>query len=106
MKLNTAQVARTVSQLQVEALPEDHPLVPQLNRIFGDHTYFLDGSGLNIHILEPAAAALEVPASSIGEVGVLVNVANWTESNPPKLEVHEPELTNTTVALGTDGAGS
>jgi len=30
MKLNTAQVARTVSQLQVEALPEDHPLVPQL----------------------------------------------------------------------------
>ena len=104
MKLNTAQVARTVSQLQVEALPEDHPLIPQLNRIFGDHTYFLDGSGLNI--LEPAAAALEVPASSIGEVGVLVNVANWTESNPPKLEVHEPELTNTTVALGTDGAGS
>jgi hypothetical protein len=58
MKLNTAQVARTMSQLRVEALPEDHPLVPQLNRIFGDHTYFLDGSGLNI--LEPAAAALEV----------------------------------------------
>jgi hypothetical protein len=104
MKLNTAQVKRTVSQLQIEALPEDHPLVPQLNRIFGDHTYFLDGSGLNI--LEPAAAALEVPPSSIGEVGVLVNVANWTDSNPPKLEVHEPELTNTTVALGTDGGGS
>jgi hypothetical protein len=74
MKLNTAQVARTMSQLQVEALPEDHPLVPQLNRIFGDHTYFLDGSGLNIP--EPAAAALEVPPSNIGEVGVLVNVAN------------------------------
>jgi hypothetical protein len=104
MKLNTGQVARTMSQLQVEALPEDHPLVPQLNRIFGDHTYFLDGSGLNI--LEPAAAALEVPPSSIGEVGVLVNVANWTDSNPPKLEVHEPELTNTKVALGTDGDGS
>jgi hypothetical protein len=104
MKLSTAQVARTMSQLQVEALPEDHPLVPQLNRIFGDHTYFLDGSGLNI--LEPAAAALEVPPSSIGEVGVLVNVANWTDSNPPKLEVHEPELTNTTVALETDDDGS
>jgi hypothetical protein len=104
MKLNTAQVARTVSQLQVEPLPDDHPLVPQLNRIFGDHTYFLDGSGLNI--LEPAAAALEVPPSSIGEVGVLVNVANWTDTNPPKLEVHEPEPTDTTVALGADGEGS
>ncbi len=103
MKLNTAQVARTMSQLQVEALPEDHPLVPQLNRIFGDHTYFLDGSGLNI--LEPAAAALEVPPDSLGEVVVLVNVANWTDSNPPKLEVHEPELTDTTVALGADGEG-
>lgn len=42
MKLNTAQVARTESQLQAEALPENHPLVPQLNRLFGDHTYFLD----------------------------------------------------------------
>ena len=104
MKLNKSQVARTVSQLQVEALPEDHPLVPQLNRIFGDHTFFLDGSGLNI--LEPAAAALEVPSSSMGETGVLVNVANWTDSNPPKLEVHEPELTDTTVSLGTDGADS
>jgi hypothetical protein len=104
MKLNTAQVARTVSQLQAEALPEDHPLVPQLNRLFGEHTYFLDGSGLNI--LEPAAAALEVPQSSIGEVGVLVNVANWTDSNPPKLEVHEPEVTDTTVELGTDGGSN
>ena len=37
---------------------------------------------------------------------MLVNVANWTDSNPPKLEVHEPEVTNTTVALGTDGQGS
>jgi hypothetical protein len=38
MKRNTAKVARTVSQLQVEPLPDDHPLVPQLNRIFGDPT--------------------------------------------------------------------
>jgi hypothetical protein len=60
----------------------------------------------DFNILEPAAAALEVPPSSIGEVGVLVNVANWTDSNPPKLEVHEPELTNATVALGADGEGS
>jgi hypothetical protein len=49
--------------------------------------------------------ALEVPPGSLGEVVVLLNVANWTDSNPPKLEVHEPELTDTTVALGTDGAG-
>jgi hypothetical protein len=101
MKLNAAQVARAVSQLEVEALPENHPLMPQLNRIFGEHTYFIDGNGLNI--VEPAADALDVPASSMGEMGVVVNLANWTDSNPPKLEAHEPELTSDTVALGTDG---
>jgi hypothetical protein len=101
MRLNMAQVARTVSQLQVEALPDDHPLVPQLNRIFGDHTYFLDGNGLNI--VEPTPAALNVPASNIGETGVVVNIANWTGADPPKLEVHEPELTDSTVSLAADG---
>ena len=101
MKLSAAQVARTVSQLPVEALPEGHPLIAQLNQMYGDHTYFLDTNGLNI--VEPAADLLEVPASSMGEVGVVVNLANWTDSNPPKLEAHEPELTNDTVALGVDG---
>jgi len=101
MRLNTAQVARTVSQLQVEALPDDHPLVPQLNRMFGDHTYFLDGNGLNI--VEPSPAALNVPSSDIGEMGVVVNIANWTGSDPPKLEVHEPERTDSMVSLAADG---
>ena len=60
MKLNAAQVTRTVSQLEVEALPENHPLTPKLNQIFGDHTYLLDDNGLNI--VEPVA----------GKIGVLV----------------------------------
>ena len=101
MKLNTAQVARTKRQLNIEALPDDHPLVPQLHQIWGDHTYFIDGNGLNI--VEPVDAALDVPKSDIGAVGVVVNLATWTDSNPPKLEAHEPELTDSTVSLGTDG---
>jgi hypothetical protein len=32
MKLSPAQVERTVNQLQIEAIPDNHPLVPQLNR--------------------------------------------------------------------------
>ncbi len=52
MKLSPAQVERTVSQLQIEAIPDNHPLVPQLNRLFGEHTYFLDQNGLSI--VEPA----------------------------------------------------
>ena len=99
MKLNTAEVARTTSQLQIEAIPDDHPLIPQLNRLFGDHTYFLDESGLSI--VEPAVET--APESQNGRMGVIVNLANWTGSNPPKLEAHEPELTDNLVALGTNG---
>jgi hypothetical protein len=99
MKLNTSQVARTESEIQAQALPENHPLVPELNRLFGDHTYFLNRSGLNI--VERASEALS--ASNAGDTGVVVNIANWTNSSPPKLEAHEPELTDQTVALFTDG---
>ena len=48
MKLSPAQVERTVNQLQIEAIPDNHPLVPQLNRLFGEHSYFLDQNGLSI----------------------------------------------------------
>ncbi len=71
--------------------------------MFGDHTYFLDRDGLSI--VEPATGALELSAASIGDTGVVLDVANWTDSSPPKLEAHEPELTDHTVALGTDGGG-
>jgi len=42
MKLNAAQLERTTTQLQAEVIPDDHPLIPRLNRMFGDHTYLLD----------------------------------------------------------------
>jgi len=101
MKLNSAQVEKTVNQLQAQALPDNHPLIPQLNRLYGDHTYFLNGEGLNI--VEPADQALELPTKQVSAMGVVFNVAYWTDSNPPKLEAHEPEMTENTVSLATDG---
>jgi len=98
MKLDAAQLERTATQLQAEPIPDDHPLIPRLNQMFGDHTSFLDSNGLNI--VEPAAA--ELAPNSTG-MGVVVNLANWTNSNPPTLEAHEPELTESMVALETDG---
>ena len=101
MKLNTAQLERTVNQLQAQALPDNHPLIPQLNRLYGDHTYFLNGDGLNI--VEPADKALELPTKQVSAIGVVFNVAYWTDSNPRKLEAHEPEITENTVSFATDG---
>jgi hypothetical protein len=93
MKLTSAQVERTLSQFQAEAVPDDHPAVPQFNRLFGDHTFFLDPNGLNI--VEPA----ETSQSGI-EPAEVVNLANWSDGNPNSLELHEPEPTNVVVELG------
>jgi hypothetical protein len=93
MKLTSTQVERTLSQFQAEAIPEDHPVVPQLNNLFGEHTFFLDGSGLNI--VEPAEAGR--PGTQSAKV---VNLANWSDDNPTRLEPHEPEPTDVIVVLG------
>ena len=45
MKLNSAQVERALSQFDAQALPDSHPVVPQLNRLFGDHTFFSTAVG-------------------------------------------------------------
>jgi hypothetical protein len=92
MKLNSAQIEQTLTQMNAEAIPPDHPVVPQLERLFGDHTYFLDSSGLSI--VEP----VENEADK-GPMGVVVSLANWTDSKAPKLAPHEPESTDLVVVL-------
>jgi hypothetical protein len=90
MKLNSAQVERALSQFDAQALPDNHPVVPQLNSLFGDHTFFLDSSGLNV--LEPTEE-VETP------IGKIVNLAYWSDENLTKLTPHEPEPTGVVVSL-------
>jgi hypothetical protein len=54
MKLNSAQLERTLGQFEAQAIPDDHPVIPQLNDLFGEHTFLLDSHGLNI--VEPVEA--------------------------------------------------
>jgi hypothetical protein len=93
MKLTSAQVERTLTQFQGEAIPDNHPVIPQLNSLFGEHTFFLDSRGLNI--VEPAEAA--GPGAQSAKV---VNVANWSDANRNRLKPHEPESTEVVVTLG------
>jgi hypothetical protein len=94
MKLTSAQVERTLTQFQAEAIPDDHPVVPQLNSLFGEHTFFLDSAGLNI--VEPSEAGRAEAQSA-----KVVNLANWSDANPARLEPHEPEPTDLVVVLGS-----
>src|SRR5262249_15442066 len=48
MKLNANQVEQVLTQIDVRVLPTGHPADVELNELFGDHTFFLDNSGVNI----------------------------------------------------------
>ena len=94
MKLNSAQVERALKQFEAQALPDDHPVVPQLASMFGEHTFFLDSGGLNV--LEPTEATeSEAPA------GMIVNLAYWSDETLTKLSPHEPEPTGVIVNLAS-----
>ena len=93
MKLNSAQVEQSLTQFQAQVIPEDHPLVLQLNELFGDHTYFLDGNGLNVVEPNESIHAGAPPA------GTVVNLANWTDAELTSLTPHEPVPTEVVVIL-------
>ncbi len=100
MKLSAASVERTLTQLDAQAVPDNHPVAEQLRSLFGDHTYFIDGSGLSI--VEPAER------NGDGEtVCRVLNIADWADESLRTLMPHEPELTAAVVVLdGEDKAES
>jgi hypothetical protein len=92
MKLSSAQVKQTLSQFQAEVLPDNHPAVVQLNNLFGEHTFFLDGGGLKV--LEPVGVPeMETRTSEV------VSLADWSDATLTSLRPHEPEMTGVVVVL-------
>ena len=88
MKLNSEQVEQTLTQFEAQVIPDDHPLVAELNELFGDHTFFLDGNGLNV-----------VEQNERDGAGTVVNLANWGDAQWTSLLPHEPEQTKVVVML-------
>jgi hypothetical protein len=81
-----------LSQFEAQAIPDNHPSMPELSRAFGDHTFFIDGEGL--HIVEPAAEDRDGHAS-----GQVVKVASWQDTSRTSLVAHPPEPTDVYVEL-------
>ena len=96
MKLTSALVKRTEDQFEGQAVPEDHPAVPQLSKIFGEHTFFVDGEGLSI--VEPVQTARDGSPS-----GQVVKLANWNDQTRTSLTPHAPEPTDIVIELEADG---
>jgi hypothetical protein len=97
MKMNSAQIEQTLQQFQAQPIPMEHPVMPQLQRLFGDHTYFLDGKGLNI--VEPVDEQQDG-----GRRAVVVSLADWDDrAKKSGLEPHLPEVTELVVELEVEG---
>jgi hypothetical protein len=92
MKLSSAQIEQTLAQFEARVVPDDHPAVPELNELFGDHTFFLDGNGLNV--VEPnESVEADAPA------GTVINLASWSDARMTSLAPHQPEPTEVIVLL-------
>ena len=91
MKLSPELVERTLSQFDAQALPDDHPSLPELSRLFGEHTFFLDEVGLNI----------VVPDDEQEQAGEVVRVAAWQDAQRTALASHDPEAIGLVVELGS-----
>jgi hypothetical protein len=96
MRLTPPLVERTLRQYEAQTLPDNHPAMPELNRLFGDHTFFLDDNGPNI--VEPAESDKE----GKHEAAKVVNLAIWSDDRKGLL-AHEPEPTEVIVELGSEG---
>ena len=92
MKLSTAMVERTLDQFEARALPDNHPSLATLNRVFGEHTFFIDDHGLNI--VQPA-----MKYDTGAEFGQVVKLASWEDTAHTSLKPHEPEPTGVIVPL-------
>lgn len=92
MKLNEAQISRTLAQFPAQVLAEDHPAAAQFCELFGHHTFFLDARGL--HVLE----LIEIPGIEAQD-GEMISIADWSDANLMRLTTHQPEPTGLVIRL-------
>jgi hypothetical protein len=88
MKLNETQVDQVLDQLPAEVIPDDHPTVPQLESVFGPHTFFIGQEGL--HVVERGGG------DAVGEqTTYVVKVAHWADDRRNSLVPQDAEVTDT-----------
>ena len=95
MKLNSELVERTINQMDADPIPEQHPAMPQLNQVFGEHTFFVDTSGL--HIVEPGE-----PNEAGEPTGKVMQIARWSDAQRTSLAPQPAEPTGVVVVLATE----
>jgi hypothetical protein len=88
MKLNENQVEQVLDQVPADVIPNDHPTVPQLESVFGPHTFFVGSEGL--HVVERGAAD-----AGSDHAAYVVKVAHWADEQKTSLIPQDAEVTDT-----------
>jgi hypothetical protein len=70
MKLTSTQIDRVLDQFRAEVIPSDSPALPELEEVFGMHTFFLAREGLHLVERSPSTNSVKHPA-------FIVRVASW-----------------------------
>lgn len=95
MKLDSTRIERILDQFDGQAIPDDHPLVPQLSGVFGDHTFFIGDEGL--HVVDPVEAA-----EAEAQAGRVMKVASWSDAKRTSLTPHPAEPTDVVIDFASD----
>ncbi len=90
MKLAPAQILHVERQLAFLSVAEDHPVIPELTKTFGDHTFFVNTKGLNI---------VELDSATGGASCVIFKLASWTNEQKSELAPHDPELQSAAIDI-------
>jgi hypothetical protein len=85
MRLSNAQVRDVLKQMKAQVVPADHPIVPQLEQVFGLHTFFLRPEGL--HVVERG----DIPAPE-GDPAFVVKIADWADAQHKVLAPQRYEI--------------
>jgi hypothetical protein len=96
MRLSNAQARDVMHQAEAQAIPADHPAVPQLERAFGPHTFFASAEGL--HVVERGE-----PTGPDSDPAFLVKVAGWGDEQHKSVIPLRAEITKA-VDIGPDTA--
>ena len=94
MKLTPTQIAATRDAIAANALPEDHPVMGQLEEAFGEHTFFIDQNGLSVFVdQDEVPAEVDLPDGDPR----LVLIAAWTDETRQALGAVQPVDTGVTL---------
>jgi hypothetical protein len=85
MRLSNVQVKDVLNQMDAQVIPADHPAVPQLERTFGAHTFFVGKDGL--HVVERGEME-----SAEDDSAYAVKVAAWSDDRRTSLQPQPAEL--------------